>query len=337
MAQAEPPLTDANLLALCENLPSPYAIQQPLFEAYAESLLRHTDEEEIVEPTEEELETMNIFAGNNPPPPIPAPDDMIHHVAYGRQLMFDDLVQIFPDDQVTPHRIATAQNYFSNSDSTKFTFDWAQHKLLFDEPRQPGEQQYDDQEYSFEISHYLDFIHIHGLPNRTLTALNPNLTGFKLRCFKHWRWNFPLSNPRQIPFDITGLTFQLARNDLVDWFIIMQPTQLDPDREVPESASGTCLSQVRGIKLSAFILRLFRIAGLSNVGITHTTYLNDNIRTLSSPQFHELQRLIVLNWHRIRDENVADIFWAQHTPTFHAVTIGPNIELPGNIVLLSQI
>lgn len=323
------PLSDAQLLALSENLIAPYQRLQPVLDAYTASLLGHTaEDDQAIDPSAEELDAMDIFDDNGVRN-IPEADEIIHHDAYNNQLMFDDLDQLFSDDRVTAHRIACAQTYFATSEERKFTFDWAQHKLEFSPPPVPGGPPLEDEDYSFVIDHHLDFLHIYGRANRVVTVRNAEMTGFQLRCFRNWKWKFPISNSRQIRFDISGLTFQLAQNDLIAWWIIMEPVENDVEREKPESAESTCLSYLRGTKLSTFILSLFRINTLSNVGVSATTYLADEIRTLTNPQFYELQRLIMLNWYRVREQNVGDIFWAQYVPTFHAISIGQNIELPG--------
>jgi len=257
---------------------------------------------------------------------IPQQALRINHNLGDGELRYHDLAAIFQDIQVTPQRAAAARRYLNG----KFSLDWAKQPIDFDPPPQQGAQPRQGQNYTFQCFHYLDYLHVQALPNRVLTPEIADLVGINLNCFGNWKFPFPTPKKDQINFDITGLTFNLASSSNFHWFIIMRPINNDPQRQIPDASSDTALASLRGLKLQNFVLAAMGASSLLNVGITPTTYRDAHLKPLTTIDFHNLQQVLVAKWTNHMRTDQTDTFWDEYDPCFHAVAVGPNIELPGN-------
>ena len=256
-----------------------------------------------------------------------------HHTGIG-ELNLAELAQrfnlnrIYADDRST----LRAQQRALMLLSKKYSFDWASAKLPFPNPvivedidnvtPEPPEI-----EYSFEVYHFLDFLHIQGLPNRPLTSQHQLLVQFEVQLTK-WKIPFPPLKSSIIPFKLNGLSFYLGSNGSIHWSIIMHPPQDEQEPGVNRVASGTPLNQLRGLKLLHYILSLFESEPLLHTGINSRNYKDPGIRRLSGPDFFILQQSLLNNWDERMRADPIDDFWNTHTPIFHAYNIGTNENLP---------
>ena len=244
---------------------------------------------------------------------------IFHDTGIG-EIALKDLVLMFESDLTSLQRRKVAIKLLNS----KVSFDWAKESL----PLKPPDEETDPY-YEFHTYHYLDFIHVMGLPGRVLTAKGTVFSSIQLQ-IKFWEMPFTNLKSHVIPFNLEGRTFYLAQDGNLHWFIVLQPFEDDEYYSVKRNSSHTALNKVRGLKLLDFIVNCLETGSLMHLGYETRTYRNHSIKKLTAHDFYELQRIVIERWNNWMKNDLIDNFWNVHEPTFHVYDIGSNDSMTGN-------